>query len=356
MGKKASLQQFPVMPPRLAHPDALAVVDFAVNGVVVCLHLASRCLPCAYTVALPVEAVCANTRRYNGFTELRFCVDVRQRSARCRGLFLALRLPWGTVHYLGPLTHNAPVSSGRFVREVPSAVTLVVDVDWCAPVEVGAPLPCEMLLKEHVRTVIENDEFCGSIAAAHVQNLVRDLPFYDAAMQRFRNWSEYVTFFAECYRCWKVVQYEPEEHAARGLSSRTPAGEQRMVANCYAGDYARADAHRDRVKRRALQEFRDCLAARGVELSWSPGKDGKVEPSFNLSRKLLLRLGCERSFRTLNSVNYLHVLEELRASHMVLFSELHPVQVDEAVSTDTSLDLLLRRTPAAKQPLSPMQA
>ncbi|TPP41063.1 hypothetical protein CGC21_31470 [Leishmania donovani] len=309
------------MPPRLSHPDALAVVDLAVNGVVVRLHLASRCLPCAYTVALPVEAVRADARRYNGFTELRFCVDVPQRSARCRGLFLALRLPWGTVHYLGPLTHNAPVSSARFVREVPSS----------------------------------NDEFCGSIAAAHVQNLVRDLPFYDAAMQRFRNWSEYVIFFAECYRCWRIVQYEPEEHAALGLSSRTPAGEQRMVANCYVDDYARADVHRDRVKRRALQEFRDCLAARGVELSWPPRKDRKAEPFFNLSHKVLLKLGCERSFRTLNSVNYLHVLEGLRASHSVLFSELHPVQVDAAVSTDTSLELLLRRVTAAKQPPSPLQ-
>ncbi|CAC9495697.1 conserved hypothetical protein [Leishmania infantum JPCM5] len=355
MGKKGSLQRFHAMPPRLSHPDALAVVDLAVNGVVVRLHLASRCLPCAYTVALPVEAVRADARRYNGFTELRFCVDVPQRSARCRGLFLALRLPWGTVHYLGPLMHNAPVSSARFVREVPSSVTLLVDVDWCAPVEVGAPLPCEMLLKEHVRTVIENDEFCGSIAAAHVQNLVRDLPFYDAAMQRFRNWSEYVIFFAECYRCWRIVQYEPEEHAALGLSSRTPAGEQRMVANCYVDDYARADVHRDRVKRRALQEFRDCLAARGVELSWPPRKDRKAEPFFNLSHKVLLKLGCERSFRTLNSVNYLHVLEGLRASHSVLFSELHPVQVDAAVSTDTSLELLLRRVTAAKQPPSPLQ-
>ncbi|KAG5502062.1 hypothetical protein GH5_05006 [Leishmania sp. Ghana 2012 LV757] len=355
MGKKGSSQQLPAMPPQLSHPDALAVVELTVNGAVVRLRLASRCLPCAYTIALPADDVRAKARRYNGFTELRFCVDVQQRSARCRGLFLALRLPWGTVHYLGPLTHNAPVWSARFVREVPSAVTLVVDVDWCSPVEVGAPLPCEMLLKEHVRTIIENDEFCGSIAAAHVQNLVRDLPFYDAAMQRFSNWSEYVTFFAECYRCWRVVQYEAEEHAALGLSSRTPTGEQRMVANCYADDYVRADAHRDRVKRRALREFRDCLAARGVELSWSPRKDRKAEPSFNLSRKLLLKLSCERSFRTLNSANYLHVLEGLQASHNVLFSELHPVQVDVAASTDTSPELLLRGAAPAKQPPSPVQ-
>ncbi|GET89366.1 hypothetical protein, conserved [Leishmania tarentolae] len=355
MRKKGSLQKLHVVPLRLSHPDALAVVDLVVNGVVLRLHLASRCLPCAYTVALPVDAVRADARRYNGFTELRFSVDVLQRTARCRGLFLALRFPWGTVHYLGPLTHNASVFSARFVREVPSTVTLVVDVDWCAPVEVGAPLPCEMLLKEHVRTVIENDEFCGSIAAAHVQNLVRDLPFYEAGMQRFRTWSEYVTFFAECYHCWKIVQYEPEEHAALGLSSRTPVREQRMVANCYADDYTRADVHRDRVKRRALQEFRECLASQGVELSWSPRKDRKAEPFFNLPRKVLGRLGCERSFRTLNSPNYVHVLEGLRASHSVLFSELHPVQVDAVVSTDTSEELLLRRVPTIKQPPSLLQ-
>ncbi|KAK7201140.1 hypothetical protein NESM_000174900 [Novymonas esmeraldas] len=337
----------------LSRPDALAVVDLRINGAVVRLRMATRCLPCAYTIAVPAEAVRAGARRYNGLVELRFRVDVRQRSARSRGLFLAARLPWGTAHYLGPLTHDTAVLSARLVREVPATLTLVVDVDWCAPADVGAPLPCEMLLKEHVRTVIENDEFCGSIAAAHVQNLVRELPFYDAAMRRFRNWSEFVAYFAAVYRSWAVVQYEPDEHAALGLSSRTPSGEQRMVANCYAAGYEDADVHRDRVKRRALQEFRDCLAARSVDLSWSPRKDGRAEPSFSVSRKALRRLGGERSFRTLNSVNYLHVLEGLLASHCVLFAAQHPVQVDVAV--DASPELLLRRAPADAQLVPPLQ-
>lgn len=338
MGRKGGVPPVP-----RSRPDALAVVDLAINGVVARLYLTARSLPCAYTLALQPDAVRAGARRYGDFTELRFCVVLRQRSARGRTLYLALRLPWGTTHYLGPLTHPEPVPSARLVREVPSTVTLVVDVDWCAPVEVGAPLPCEMLLKEHVRTIVENDEFCGSIAAAHVQNLVRDLPFYDAAMRRFRNWSDYVTFFAECYGCWRVVQYEPEEHAALGLSSRTPPGEQRMVANCYAADYATADLHRDRLKRRALLEFRARLAEGREELDGLPRLDGRSESSFNVSRKLLRRLGCERSFRTLNSANYLHVLEGLLASHSVLFSELHPVQVDALMPADTSPELLLQR-------------
>ncbi|KAG5501770.1 hypothetical protein JKF63_04038 [Porcisia hertigi] len=342
MAKKADLQPFPAAPRQLSHPDALVVVDLAINSAVVPLHLASRSLPCAYTISMPVDALRANSRRYNGFTELMFSIHVRQASARCRGLFLALIFPWGTAHYLGPLLPDVSIRSARFVREVPPTVTLMVDVDRCTPLEVGAPLPCEMLLKEHVRTVLENDEFCGSIAAAHVQNLVRDLPFYDTAMQRFHNWSEFVTYFAKWYRCWRVVEYEAETHASLGLSSRTPVGEQRMVANRYAAQYARGDVHRDRVKKRALCVFRDCLAARDVRLSWSLRRDRAGEPVLNLSHKLLLKLGRERSFRTLNSVNYLHVLYGLLASHSVLFSDLHPVQVDQATTSDTSPELLLK--------------
>ncbi|KPI84228.1 hypothetical protein ABL78_6714 [Leptomonas seymouri] len=319
----------------------LALIDLFVNSEAIQLSLESFALPCAYEVQIPLDLIDRQARRYNDLTELRFSLHVRHCSIKARNLYLSLCFPWGTTHYLGPLARQTVVSSARFVSDLPRCVTLVVDVDHCIPEALDAPLPCEMLLKEHVKTILENDDFCGSIAAAHVQNLVRDLPFYEAAMRRFRRWSEYVSLFAVFYGCWETVQYEENEHAALGLSCLTPPGELRLVANSFSDSYVHADVHRDNVKWRALCDLRDQVLEGSRDFCKSLPASGNVEPTLRLSRDLMHTLSSEGSFRTLNSVNYLHVLENLMGMRSVLFSELHPIQVDSCLAPCTSEELLL---------------
>lgn len=327
---------------RRRSPHFMALIDLMINEENVRLNLESVSLPCAYKVEVPLTAPGGSARHYNNLTELRFSLQVRHSTVKARNLFLSLRLPWGTTHYLGPLAQKSGVFSARFVKDVPPSFTIVVDVDRCIPAELNSPLPCEMLLKEHVKTILENDDFCGSIAAAHVQNLVRDLPFYPAAMRRFRTWSEYVTLFGAFYHCWETVQYEEEEHAALGLSSLTPPGELRLVAHCFAHRYPASDAHRDQIKWRALCDFRELILDGGGEVCSAVNARRKGEPALRLSRSLLRSLGCHGSFRTLNSVNYLHVLENLLStSRVVLFCERHPVQVDLSMTPDTTGEFLL---------------
>lgn len=323
------------------HRRFLALIDLFINGEKVSLNLEALSLPCAYEVAIPSELIERDARQYNDHMELRFTLRVRHCSTKARNLFLTLLFPWGTTHYLGPLAQQTDVSSARFVSDLPTSVTVVVDVDRCIPAEVDAPLPSEMLLKEHVKTILENDDFCGSIAAAHVQNLVRDLPFYVAGVQRFRTWSDFITHFALFYGCWETVQYEEDEHEALGLSSLTPPGELRLVANCFADRYTPADVHRDTVKWRALCDLRDLVMKGSGEVGKAIKTNHKGEPTVRLHRNLMRTLSSESSFRTLNSVNYLHVLEELMASRFVLFSELHPIQVDSSMLPSTSEELLL---------------
>jgi hypothetical protein len=318
-----------------------ALIDLFINDEVVSLNLETLTLPCAYEVEIPFDEIERQARRYSGLTELRFSLYVRHCNFGARNLFLSLRFPSGTTHYLGPLAQHSVISSGRFVSEVPRSVTLVVDVDGCIPRELEAPLPCEMLLKEHVKTILENDDFCGSIAAAHVQNLVRDLPFYDSGMRRFKTWSEFVTLFAVFYGCWETVHYKDEEHAALGLSSLTPPGELRLVANCFADRYTTADVHRDRIKWRALCDFRELVMESSGDLCTAVATSRKGELAVRLPRHVMRTLSNEESFRTLNTVNYLHVLESLMETRCVLFSELHPIQVDTCVLPSTSPNLLL---------------
>ncbi|KPA86706.1 hypothetical protein ABB37_00797 [Leptomonas pyrrhocoris] len=334
----------PTLPTLLPHRESrrfLALIDLFVNNEKIQLNLESCRLPCAYEVQILPDLIDRQARRYNDQTELRFSLHVRHCSIKARNLYLSLRFPWGTTHYLGPLAQQTVVSSARFVSDLPTSVTLVLDVDHCIPEELDAPLPCEMLLKEHVKTILENDDFCGSIAAAHVQNLVRDFPFYAAAMRRFRNWSEYVILFADFYGCWGTVQYEEEEHATLGLSSLTPPGELRLVANSFASRYARSDVHRDKIKWRALCDFRDQVLEGSADVCKAVCTSRKGETTLRLSRNFMRALSNEGSFRTLNSVNYLHVLESLMESRFVLFNELHPIQVDSCMLPNTSEELLL---------------
>lgn len=324
------------------HRRFLALLDLEINNEMFPVSLEALMLPCAYELELPAALIARQARRFNEAVELRFTFHVRHCSLKARNLTLLLRCPWGTEHYLGPLASQGPVTSARFVSEVPSTVTLVVEENACLPPEVDAPLPCEMLLKEHVKTILENDDFCGSVAAPHVQNLVRELPFYESAMRRFRTWSEFVIRFADFFGSWEALQYDEDEHVALGLSNLTPPGELRLVANCYADRYVVADVHRDRIKWRALCDFRERVEEHcGSDGVSAVALSRSGELTIRLPRQTMRTLSSEISFRTLNNVNYLHLLEQLAETRFVLFSEMHPIQADVCLLPNTSDEFLL---------------
>lgn len=318
-----------------------------INRLTIHLHTVISKYPHICFVQLDPNAVQKAARFYHDFLELRFTIQAVGSALPSRNIIAVVQFPWGSQHYLGPLSSSSTMASARFVRVVPLTLHLVLNCDTCLPAVVEAPSSMEMLLKEHVKIIVENDEFCGSMSSAHVQNLVREFPFYEGAMRRFPNWSKFTRFFAEHYAAWRIVEYDVEQHRYLGMTELTPPREQRLVANRFYSSYIRADMLRDQKRSRALEEFREVVLLQSQNSRKPESDDDLYEkddadmPYLRLSRTELRQLGSARSFRTLNSVNFMRLLEMMHETSDVLFSAFHPIQADQRPSLSTSHDLLL---------------
>ncbi|EAN94253.1 hypothetical protein, conserved [Trypanosoma cruzi] len=296
-------------------------------------------------VDIPVEggtntsAIRKAARRYNGLYELFFSMELEENklSAFARGRIVGhALLPSGAIHYLGPLMPpGEPVDSAMFVEDIPDTIQLRFTLDMKVPVGVSAVWPAELLLADHVMAIIDNDDLSGSVPSSHVQNLVRELPFYNRGMRRFNNWSNFVRFFAMYYHSWELIQYSEEMHEHLGFSKLMLAGEMRMVSKKFLNSYMRADKERDIIRYEAFLEFQHLL------LSFTGPFDG-TRRSPRLSNDAFRLLGESRSFRTLNTVNYVRILRlvALDPERYVLFDAHHPIRIDWKHSEETTPGLV----------------
>ncbi|KAH9598488.1 hypothetical protein LSM04_000869 [Trypanosoma melophagium] len=286
-------------------------------------------------VHLKTTAIRRKARRYNGLYELQFVMHLQEDSfgENERGRMVAhVLLPPSESHYLGPLLSSIyPVTSAFLVDDVPEAIQLRFSLDTAVPVGVEAAWPAEVLLVNHVMAILDNDDFCGSLASSHVQNLVRELPFYASGMRRFKNWSDFVRFFSSHYYSWQVVQYSNELHQQLGFSKLMLAGELRLVSKDFINSYMNADKARDLVRFEAFVEFQQLLLSLA-----GPPDSSKRNPRLNSDAFKVL--GESRSFRTLNTVNYIRILKviALDPKRYVLFDRLHPIRIDWKCSDETT--------------------
>ncbi|KEG12224.1 hypothetical protein DQ04_01881080 [Trypanosoma grayi] len=294
-------------------------------------------IPTSSPVVVPINTsvVRRGARRYNGLYELMFTVELESDSltGRVRGRIVGrVLLPSGESHYLGPLLPpGKSITSAVFVEEVPHTIEMHFALDNNVPVDTVAAKPAELLLVDHVNAILDNDELCGSLASSHVQNLVRELPFYDMGKARFQNWSDFVNFFSSQYDSWEVTRYTEEQHRLMGFSNRIHPGELRLVSKKFVGSYMRADKVRDIVQEEALLEFQQLL------LSLTGPHDGSRHTP-RLNNEAFKMLGESRSFRTLNSVNYVRILRlvALDPERYVLFDQYHPIRIDWRRSDETT--------------------
>ncbi|RNF19770.1 uncharacterized protein Tco025E_04107 [Trypanosoma conorhini] len=287
------------------------------------------------TRCINTSAIQHAARRYNGLYELSFTMRLGdgKLSDYAKGRTVGhVLLPCGKVHYLGPLMPSGEnVDSAVFVEEVPYTIQLRFSLDKNLREGEVAAWPAELLLAEHVMAVIDNDDLSGSVPSSHVQNLVRELPFYNNGMRRFKNWSLFAHFFADNYHFWVLVKYSEEEHQKLGFSKLMLAGELRMVSKKFLHCYTKADKERDIIRHEAFLEFQQLL------FSFTGPSDGSRR-SPRLSNEAFRALGESRSFQTLNTANYVRILRTiaLDPERYVLFDPLHPIRIDWKYSDETT--------------------
>ncbi|ORC87680.1 uncharacterized protein TM35_000212860 [Trypanosoma theileri] len=289
----------------------------------------------AMIIHINTAAVRRKARRYNGLYELQFVMHLQEdnltENERGR-MVVRVLLPSSESHYLGPLFSSIyPVTSAVLVDDVPETLKLCFSLDTGVPVDMVAAWPAEMLLVDHVMAILDNDDFSGSLASSHVQNLVRELPFYASGMRRFKNWSDFVRFFSTHYYSWQLVQYSNELHEQLGFSKLMLAGELRLVSKHFINSYIMADKARDLIRYEAFLEFQQLLLSLA-----GPPDVSKRNPKLNSDAFKIL--GESRSFRTLNTVNYIRILKlvALDPKRYVLFDPLHPIRIDWKRSDETT--------------------
>lgn len=281
-----------------------------------------------------------NARTLQGLFELSFSVEADSYVLNSRNFMLVIAFPWGETHYLGPLT-TAKVASARFCKKVPRTFALLLLEDTCIPSDELPPLPAEMLLKEHVKIILENEEFGGSLPSSHVQNLVRELPFYNDGISRFKSWSTFVTFFSKYYGSWSLLGYDDDsnEYYHPVPSALAAPLEIRLVANKFCRECARFDLNRDYQRLHALRNLYECVAPLYNSSNSSSSSSSAGTVMRNLTKSELRKLSTNSNFLLLNSVNYINIIKMMsQKPYNVLFSPLHPIAVNIIPNAKKLLD------------------
>ncbi|CAD2215913.1 hypothetical protein, conserved [Angomonas deanei] len=269
-----------------------------------------------------------DVREVEGLKELRFSLWCTSKMQR-KNIMGIVCFPSGVQHYLGPVTANK-VTSYRLVQDVPPHFSLLICEDVCLAKTEEPPSQAEMLLKEHVKVILENDEFCGSIAADHLQNLVREFPFYKSAIARFKTWLSFIVFFEKKYRSWSIVMYDDKLHEGLGLTTNTPANELRIVATQNIKCFMTGDIRRDSCKEIALRELSTHLRQSYGD-SYCILRNNKY--SSCVDEKGLSQITRMRSFITLNIVNFEQSMRHSNPGKYVLYDAHHPLCVWTPKST-----------------------
>lgn len=254
-------------------------------------------------------------------------------------MFALLQLPCGTEVYLGPLARDhAEVPSARMLLEIPHKAVFFIRQDHCLRRYEQPPWPVEMLLKETVKAILASDEFRGSIATSHLQNLVSNTPQYISAM-KIRTWSKFVGLFHIRYHAWELVTYSEEEHRELGLSFLVQAKEVRLIHNKYAPWARRLDASRDHllsyVASQFAEENQDFQALRFVTPVDSYVRGG----SSNFATLHTATL--DKLFKSIheNKKPFIYGPAKEDELYCILYTDLHPYQFDRYIHAAPSLIL-----------------
>lgn len=294
---------------------ALLTACCIVNGV--------QCL----TVTLPFDAtegaveedaapLIQHKPRVNGRVELEFvfftpnvCAPDSHRAGR-------IVVDGGTLTAeLGPLQRERPIHSAVFVAAVPRRLRLEVRGGLPCP----ATHPASRLLALHCHAILAADEYCGSVASSHLQNQLRELPFYADAfvpLGPHATWTDFVRAHPDL---WDVFRYSLDDIRAAGISATCRPREYRLVAREHAGDEWRlADIRRDTARASSERDLHELLCSR---LRVRPYEQSE----------LLRELASEPAFLALITPNLsklLDTFEQHPERYFVLRNHLHPLLVE----------------------------
>ena len=218
-----------------------------------------------------------------------------------------------TIHELGPLQRLPPVMSAVRCEMVPETIRLEVSV-------VPAPVqhPAEELLASHCLDLLRNDAHKGSVASSHLQNQVRELPFYSHVIAVTRtNWTEFVSNHPDKWDCFK---YSAEEISALDLHHTCRPKETRLFAHENALRYREGDVARERIRVHCNKELHDLIVTRLNERPWEQSE-------------LLSELINEPCFLAMITPNLTKVLDlyEADSNYFVVCSPYHPIAVEPRV-------------------------
>jgi hypothetical protein len=272
----------------------------------------------AATDDLPVdESIITQPRhKFNGRLELRFMFVTSTAVKNVKGFKPAHRggrivVDGSIVHSLGPLQREAAVQSAILLDDCPKTIRFEVFT-----ADTPVLHPSEVLLVEHTLALLESDEYGGSISCSHLQNQVRELPFYPVVFERARSsWLEFTQSHTDK---WTAFRYTPEEIEMNQISTTCRTKELRVYANKHEHCYRVGDIARERVRARAEAELQDVLLERLRERPYEQSE-------------LLKELVNERSFLTLITPNIIKILGMYEAhpdEYFVLCDALHPIAIE----------------------------
>jgi hypothetical protein len=253
----------------------------------------------------------------------------------------AVRL-FEVMHRLGPVQSVPPVESAVLLHRVPRAWQIIIS-------EVPDPeLPAaEMLLARGVRDILESDEYAGSTASSHIQNMCQYMPGYEAVIGSGSMsggsggaihpcWNTFVD--AHTGREWCALRYtQPMLDSMRlgsgggaaGASSANSnnnnnnnntsikVGEPRLVSWTHLARFMEADLAREQLRRSCETEIREQLLA---DMQRREMTQTDVQQALAQSRAFLSTLSPQL-------VKILAVMEQ-DPRYVVLKHRLHPITVE----------------------------
>jgi len=261
--------------------------------------------------------------KFNGRYELRFMFVTPTPTHCIRNFRPAHRagrvlINGGAVrHELGPLWHEKTVESAVLLDEPPRSIQIEVFTT-----ERPVMHPTEAILADHVLAVLEMDEYSGSVSSSHLQNQVRELPFYAAVFDKGvqPSWQAFIDAHPDK---WSVVKYTKEEIERNEIGVTCRARELRVYANVHAGCFREGDVARERIRVAAEKELHEVLLERLRERPYEQSE-------------LLKELVNERSFLTLMTLNFVKIMamyEALPEQYFVLCDALHPIAIEPRAKT-----------------------
>lgn len=214
---------------------------------------------------------------------------------------------------LGPLCQRKAVTSAVLLDVMPTFAVLDVAACLTPPVH-----PSEQLLVRHCKAILDYDEYGGSTPSSHLQNQVRELPFYCDVIGPIKaTWADFIRAHAPA--AWEMCRYEQPEIDLYQLQQSCRAKECRLVSPQFASQRMQGDIARDRVRRQSETELSELLVQR---LRQRPYEQSE----------LLREIGQERAFLATVTPNLTKIMntfaQDPQQRYFVLRHRFHPIFIE----------------------------